>query len=234
MKSALSERSMEVFREALRALNEAGVPYVVGGAFAVHHYTGYWRNTHDLDLYMERQNVSQAVESLVNVGFQDDGEAAAGDRDWIYHMVKDEVMIDVIWQPPNHLDPVNAGFHEWGEEATFLETPVRFMPREELVWSKIFTLNHHRCDWPDVFRVIRACSPDFDWQRLMEKLGEHWPVLLAFIVLYDWVYPQESGCIPDSVRQELMRRKAEWPIEANQPLREMVLDPWIYTRPLAP
>ncbi|HUV04560.1 MAG TPA: nucleotidyltransferase [Armatimonadota bacterium] len=233
MPIALPERISRTFRQALWALNESHVPYVVGGAFALHYYTGIWRDTHDLDVYIERQNVRTAIDALSRARFRDYGEMAAGDREWIYHATKNRVFIDVIWQPPNHLSPVDESFYARGQDGAFLDVPVRFMPPDELIWAKIFTMNRHRCDWPDVFDLVRACPKTLDWQHLVKKLDEHWSVLLSFIVLFDWTYPGEKRCIPGEIRDELLDRKMRTPIVSDEPPREAILDPWIHSRPAA-
>lgn len=223
--------TLEIFRQALTALNESGVPYVVGGAFAVYHYTTAWRNTRDLDVYVEPDIAPQAAEILRKVGYEDYGEMAEGDRDWIYHAIKDGAIVDVIWEPPNRLQPVDSSFYDRGDDDVLLGVPVCFIPIDELILAKLFTLNHDRTDWPDIFRLVQMRSSDIDWERLLYKVGEHWEILLAFIVIYDWAYPSEMRKIPTEIRCELLQRKIDLPIDSNKPTREAILDPWIYTRP---
>ena len=51
---AASRRSEhpEAYTRTLRVMNAAGIPYVVGGGLAMHWYTGHWRATKDLDLFL--------------------------------------------------------------------------------------------------------------------------------------------------------------------------------------
>jgi hypothetical protein len=229
METFIPERMRRIFRQALEILNSREIPYVVGGAYALSFYTGVSRHTHDLDVYLEKKYVQDAVDALLSIGFKDYGEMAAGDRDWIYHAVKRDVLIDLIWQPPNGIHPVDESFYARGSEGEFVGVPVRFLPADELAWAKVFTLNRHRCDWFDVFRLIRASPEGFDWQRLLSNMGEHWPLLLSLIIIYDWAYPDEAFRVPDEVRKELLRRKAE-SVVVQGLTREVILDPWIYTR----
>lgn len=228
----IPEESKKVFREALTAFNEGGMAYVVGGAFAMHHYSGFWRYTNDLDLYLDRRSIATAVEILSSIGFRDFGEQAAGDREWIYHAMKDGTLMDLIWQSPNRVTSFDGSFHERGSPGTFLDIPVRFMPAEDLVLAKVYTLNHQRSDWPDVFQVIRGVGGRLDWRYVMDKIGDNWPVMLSLIVLYDWVYPAETNKIPAVVRDGLLRKKLTHTPSPDEPVRESVLDPWMYTRPL--
>nr|MBK7065059.1 nucleotidyltransferase [Deltaproteobacteria bacterium] len=53
---ALNAATLAQFANALRALNERGVPYLVGGAYALKHYCGINRDTKDVDLFVERSS----------------------------------------------------------------------------------------------------------------------------------------------------------------------------------
>jgi len=231
---AISEENIKTFQRALEALNAAEIPYVVGGAFAMHYYSGVWRNTNDLDVYLPREYLPRAIRALSSAGFRDYGQMAAGDREWIYHAVDHGVLVDLIWQTPHHLSSVDQSMYDRGPSGTFVDIPVRFIPADELVWAKMFTINRHRCDWPDIFNVVKACPEGIDWNYLTLKMGEHWPVLLSFIVLFDWAYPGESGCIPEAVREDLLRKKQESSLQPENPSHEAVLDPWFYSRPISP
>ena len=48
----IPEQARELYKRALRALNAAGVPYVVAGAYAIYEHTGIYRETKDLDLFV--------------------------------------------------------------------------------------------------------------------------------------------------------------------------------------
>lgn len=233
MRYSISESSTVSFRAALTAMNEFNIPYVIGGAFAIYSYSGVWRNTNDLDLYIERRYLSRAAEILASQGFKDRGEMAAGDREWIYHAVNDGTVVDLIWQPPNHMGTIDESFYASGIDGRFLDVPTRYMAAADLIWTKIFIMNRQRCDWPDIFHVVRSSPASVDWTSLMHRVSNHWPVLLSFIVLFDWVYPNEAQSIPQDVRSDLLNRKRETPVTADLGIQEYLLDPWVYTRSLS-
>ena len=66
----------DIYVEALSALQNAGVRFMVGGAFAVYHYTDWWRNTHDIDVYVTQDQVGKAAQALRSIGFTDLGDPA--------------------------------------------------------------------------------------------------------------------------------------------------------------
>ncbi|HVF01950.1 MAG TPA: hypothetical protein VNA27_11555 [Rubrobacteraceae bacterium] len=54
----------EVYGEAIDALNRAGIRYMLGGALALHAYTGIWRDTKDLDIFVPGGVVEQVLEKF--------------------------------------------------------------------------------------------------------------------------------------------------------------------------
>jgi hypothetical protein len=45
-------KSQAFYKEALELLDQTGVPYMLGGAFSVFHHTGLFRDTKDLDVFL--------------------------------------------------------------------------------------------------------------------------------------------------------------------------------------
>ena len=220
-----------LYVEALDALCRSGAPFMVGGAFAVWHYTGLWRNTHDIDVYVTHDNVARAAEALKSAGFIDLGDQAPGDDQWIYHSGRGDLILDVIWRFANLVNYVTSHWFERASAGEFLGLDLKFLPLEELIWIKVFVINRHRCDWPDVMHIAQAQCRTLDWNRLLGLLGEHWLLLAGLIDVFDWQCPDSQGCIPDTVREELARRRVEYrkhpPTHVS---REHLLDPWLHAR----
>lgn len=231
MNDHFESEDRDLYTEALDALCRSGVPFMVGGAFAVWHYTGWWRNTHDIDVYVTHGNVPRAAEALSSAGFIDLGEQAVGDRQWIYHTARDGLVFDVIWRFANLANYIGPDWFERASSGEFLGLELRFLPLEELIWIKVFVINRHRCDWPDLMRIIQAQCSAIDWDRLVDLLGEHWLLLAGLVDVFDWQHPDSLGCIPDSIRDELARRRSEYRLHPPEHInREHLLDPWLHQR----
>src|SRR6476659_6607206 len=95
-----------VYRRALHALNERAIPYVVAGAYAIYAHTGIYRQTKDLDLFVEPSVVISAARALHDAGFVlrlEDlhwlAKGFIGDRfvDLIYGMGNSVAFIDQEW-----------------------------------------------------------------------------------------------------------------------------------------
>src|SRR5579859_2214761 len=49
---AISESQWKVYAGAMDAIRSAGVPFMLGGGFALAAFTGRWRDTKDIDFYI--------------------------------------------------------------------------------------------------------------------------------------------------------------------------------------
>lgn len=230
MKDLFEEQHRALYTQALSALTESGVNYMLGGAFAVYYYTGWWRNTHDIDVYVTPEHLDDAKRALDAAGFSDLGEQAGGDRAWIYHSGRDSLIVDVIFRFANLSNYVTQDWFDRAPESEFLGMNMKVLPIEELIWLKVFVINRDRSDWPDVMRIIRAQCQRIDWNRLLDLLGEHWLLLAGMIDVFDWQHPGSMDCIPDHIRDEFATRRKEYRKHPINVEREHLLDPWLHQR----
>ena len=85
-----------------------------------------------------------------------------------------------------------------------------FLAPEELIWLKSYVQNRERFDGADINHVILKTGKNIDWKRLMDRMDQHWQILLAQIILFQFVYPADySGIIPRWLFDELIRRAHE-------------------------
>ena len=61
----------DVYRAVLWHLREAGIPYLVGGTYALEHHAGLVRSTKDLDLFVRRADWSRISDALAGAGIED-------------------------------------------------------------------------------------------------------------------------------------------------------------------
>ncbi len=187
------------YARALRILDESGLPYVVGGGHAMAHYTGIERNTKDLDIFLKPTDHAQALNALSDAGYRTEyfypfwiAKALHGEAfmDIIYSSANGICEVDDLWL--NHAIPIEVhGYH------------TRLTPVEEQIWSKAFVQDRDRFDGADIAHLILARGPTLDWERLLFRFTGHEPVLLAHLVMYDYIYPSERDAIPDWVFDRL-------------------------------
>ncbi len=59
----------EFYRRTMQALNEASLPFLVGGGYALGHYTGIERDTKDFDIFVRREEYDAIMEDLSQHGY---------------------------------------------------------------------------------------------------------------------------------------------------------------------
>jgi hypothetical protein len=191
-----------VFEQALRALNRAGVPYVVSGLYALHHYTGIYRKTKDLDLLFSPSDVVAGARVLKHAGFRTRLEGAH----WLGKVFLDEVMIDLVFGMANGLHLIDHAWYRYSRPGRLGDLPVRVAPPEELIFHRLFIGERHRSDTADVVHLIMLRGSEIDWRRLIKRTGDYWRLLLAQLLLFDFAYPGRRREVPDWVREELLER----------------------------
>ena len=76
-------------------------------------------------------------------------------------------------------------------------------------------MERERFDGADVAHVLRARADVLDWDRLLDRFAEHWPVLLSHLILFGYIYPEERAKIPTRVMQALLGRAASPPASSE-------------------
>lgn len=198
----IPEEEREIYKSALDALNRAGIPYVVTGAYAIYEYTGIYRDTKDLDLFTEPRHVIPAMRALREAGFRTRLEQPH----WLAKGKVGERFVDLIFGMGNGLALVDEDWYRYSRPAILAARPVRVAPPEELIWHRLFINERHRQDMADIAHLILWTGHRLDWERLVRKTGEHWPLLLAQLQMFAYIYPQTGDRVPEWVMHELLER----------------------------
>jgi hypothetical protein len=200
----IPEEEREAYKLALHTLNLAGVPYVVAGLYAIYHYTGIYRKTKDLDLFLEPSRVIEAAGVLKEVGFR----VRLEQGHWIAKALLDDHQVDLIFGMGNGLSFIDEGWYSFSRPGILAAEQVRVAPAEELLWHRLFVSERHRSDMSDAIHLIMCRGGELDWDRLIERVGSQWRLLLAQIHLFDFVYPGHRHKVPRGVRH-LLNQRAE-------------------------
>jgi hypothetical protein len=190
------------YAEALAALHERSVPFLVGGSYAFAHYTGIVRHTKDFDVFVRRPDSCRALDALAAAGYQTEVTFPH----WLGKAFSGEHLVDVIFGSGNGVAVVDDLWFERGIGATVLGVDVRLCPVEEMIWSKAFVMERERFDGADIAHLIKARGDRLEWERLVSRFGEHWRVLLAHLTLFGFIYPGDRGLIPRAVLEDLLAR----------------------------
>lgn len=201
------------YRRALRHLIAADLPFLVGGAYALEVHTGIVRRTKDFDIFMMKRDVRPALDVLRRAGYRTEltfphwiGKAFSGDE-----------FIDIIFSSGNGVCPVDDQWFQHATPGKVLGMALQLCPAEESIWQKAYILERDRCDVADVAHLIRHRGATLDWHRLIERFGADTRVLLAQLILFEFIYPGHHGAVPSWVMQHLLaqRDRDNHPVDAQ-------------------
>jgi hypothetical protein len=201
----IPEAERQVYQRALRKLNEDGVKYVVSGLYALYEYTGIYRKTKDLDLFVEPAHVVAAARSLKEAGFA----VYLEQSHWIAKAMWEDKQTDLIYGMGNGVSFIDELWYKRSRPGILAATPVRMAPPEDLLWHRLYVSERHRSDMSDVQHLLLCRGHELDWEHLLTRVGEHWRLLLSQIHLFDFAYPGHRMNIPRWVREEFNKRSRE-------------------------
>lgn len=217
-----------VYREALQVLNRSGINYAVGASFARHAYTGIWRATKDLDIFLKPVDLKTALQSLREAGFETSIEAVH----WLAKAKKEGFLVDLIFGTGHGHLPIDDSSFEQSQMAEVLSVPTRLIPIEEMIASAIYIAERRRFDGGEVIHLIKSKKGKIDWQRVLNRLGDNRELLLWHLILFDFVYPGHSDYLPQELMLTLfeeMRQRWKNPKKDPKEFRGSLLDPFAYT-----
>jgi hypothetical protein len=196
------DASAAFYVRVMTKLQDAGVPFLVGGAFALARFTGIERNTKDFDIFVRRDDLERAFAALND----ETCRTELTFPHWLGKAICGHDFVDIIFSSGNAIAHVDDEWFEHAPEENVLGMRVPVSPPEELIWSKAFIMVRDRFDGAEVLQLFLRCGPQLDWERLLRRFGDHWRVLFAHIVLFNYVYPGEHTKVPLWVVEHFIAR----------------------------
>ncbi len=197
----------DIFARWLSILNGTSIPYLVGGAFAIHKHTGIWRFTKDLDVFVSPRDLKTAIDALSAAGFATE----VRDRYWLAKATSDSYLLDLIF---------SIGYSYITVDDTWFVSPpyddiagvrVPVMGVEELIASKVYVTRSDRFDGADIVHVIKAVEGNVRWDRLLHILKDDGVLLLWYLLLFSYVYPGHTAYLPHDLMADLFAEaQAGW------------------------
>lgn len=213
---------------ALDVLDETGVPFLVGGAWCMREYGDIYRDTKDLDIFCRPRDYPSLLTALGQAGY----DTEITDATWLAKAAQGDYYVDLIFSSANGICTVDDLWFEHARSSVLLDRRVKLAPPEEVLWTKAYVQQKGRFDGPDVLHIIRKQGRNLDWQRVLNRMDEDWPVLLAHLVTFRWVYPSERDAVPDGLISDLFaraRQESELPVPQQRVCRGPVLSRTDYT-----
>jgi hypothetical protein len=191
-------------------MTSSGIPFLIGGGYALRHYAPNVRGTSDLDVFVRRRHAQPFLRALSAAGIDSDLRFPH----WLGKARIEGECIDVIYSSGNGVAEVDDDWFTHAVPASVCGVPVMLSAPEEMIWSKAFVMERERYDGADIAHLLLACHDRLDWRRLLARFGPHWRVLLSHLTLFGFAYPGERDRVPRPIMLELCRRLEE---ETRQP-----------------
>ncbi|MDX6636222.1 MAG: hypothetical protein QOF06_2425 [Solirubrobacterales bacterium] len=176
-KSEVAEELTDSLKRAVAALEERGVPYLLGGGL------GCWArggppSSNDIDLMVKREDAERAQEALAESGMR----AETPPEQWLLKAWDGEILIDLIFEPSGmRIDDEAIGR---GERLSVMAMDVDVMDLDDILITKLMALDEHSADYGDLILITRSLREQIDWARLREETASS-PFAVAFFALAD-------------------------------------------------
>jgi predicted nucleotidyltransferase len=177
-----------VFVEAITALEDAKVPYLVIGGLASA-ALGRPRCSADVDLFVRPRDALDALAALGDRGF----ETEQTNPHWLFKAIKRGVLVDVLFKGPRD-QYVDDAMLARARVAPVCGKPVRLAPPEDLVLMKALVHDEETPrHWHDALALI--ATGDIDWEYLVwraRKGGQRVLSLLFYARSLDLAVPKRA------------------------------------------
>ena len=121
------------------------------------------------------------------------------------------MIVDIIFGSGNLLAPIDRQWLDRGLPALLFGVRTRIAPVEELIWSKAYVASRGRFDGADIVHLLHSTAERIDWDHLLSRFGEHWTLLLSYLCLFRFVYPDRRNAIPRDILATLVARDRRLP-----------------------
>jgi Uncharacterised nucleotidyltransferase len=171
------EELVETLRKAALILQEAEVPFVLGGGLACWARGGP-ETEHDLDVMVRPVDADRALEAFAAAGL----ETEKPPEQWLYKAWDGDVLIDVIFAPKS--GPIDDAIFGRAEPLEVAAVGMEVMALEDVMVTKLLALGEHELDYENVLEIARSLREQIDWDDVRSRTAES-PYARAFFCLVE-------------------------------------------------
>jgi predicted nucleotidyltransferase len=166
---------LDTMKRAAAALQEADVPFALGGGLACW-VRGGPETEHDVDFIVTPDHADDALEALAETGFRTEKPP----ENWLYKAYDKDILIDVIFDPQG--GPIHEEVLERAEELEVHAVRMSVMRLEDVMVTKLLALREHEVDYESVLEIARTLREQIDWDDVRARTAES-PYARAFFFL---------------------------------------------------
>jgi len=171
------EQLLDAMKRAAGVLNEAGIPFVLGGGLACW-ARGAPKTEHDVDFLLRPGDVERARDALAAAGMRTEKPPEG----WLLKAYDGDVLIDLIFDPQG--GPIDDAVFDRAEEMEVYATRLQVSALEDVLVQKLLALREQQPDYSSVLELARSLREQVDWDDVRERT-ESSPFGKAFFTLLD-------------------------------------------------
>jgi|1186.fasta_scaffold16170_3 hypothetical protein len=184
-----SEALASTLRKSAHILEEAEVPFMLGGGYACY-VRGGPPPSKDVDLMVAPADRDAATEALAAGGLRVEDPP----MQWLVKAYDGDVLVDVITHPAG-LD-LDAEAFGRAERLNVEGVEMAVMPLEDVLATKLCALDEHKLDFAHLLAIARSLRESIDWPQVRSRTAAH-PYAGAFFRLIE-----DLGVVSDRTRAE--------------------------------
>ena len=171
------ERLLESMKKAAGVLNEANVPFILGGGLACW-ARGAPKTEHDVDFLVRPEDAERAQQALADTGMRTEKPPEG----WLLKAYDGDVLIDLIFDPQG--GPVDDQTFARADELEVYATRLQVAALEDVLAQKLLALSEQQPDFSSVLELARSLREQVDWDEVRERTAAS-PFATAFFTLLD-------------------------------------------------
>jgi predicted nucleotidyltransferase len=153
---------LDAMKRAGGVLNEAGIPFVLGGGLAAWARGGP-KTEHDVDFLVKPEDAERAQQALSEAGMRIERPPEG----WLLKAYDDGVLVDLIFDP--HDGPIDDGIFERAEDLEVHAMRMKVASLEDVLVQKLLAISEQEPDYSSVLELARSLREQVDWNDVRER-----------------------------------------------------------------
>lgn len=168
---------LRAMKKAGGVLNDAGIPFVLGGGLSCWARGGP-KTEHDVDLLVKPEDADRAQAALAKAGMRTERPPEG----WLLKAYEGGILIDLIFDPSG--GPIDDNVFRRAEDLEVAAMRMKVAPLEDVLVQKLLALTEQHPDYASILELARSLREQVDWGDVRERTKES-PFAKAFFVLLD-------------------------------------------------
>jgi len=171
------EELVAAMKEAASVLQDAEIPFVLGGGLAAWARGGP-KTEHDVDFMLRPEDAEPALAAFDARGYRTERPPEG----WLVKTWIDEVLVDLIYDPSD--GPITAETIERADVLEVVALRIPVSPLEDVMTQKLLAMTEQEPEYGAVLEIARALREQIDWEEVRGRTQSS-PFAKAFFTLVE-------------------------------------------------